>query len=482
MAGGYGLPTALEFLGPTRSRIRRPAGCRAWILRPYAWVGRGFLLRLCAGAVVLGLALGGAAGSAASGGLQRLVAPADGHVYLGLTVRLWDSADPTWGDTRPFAARIDDIEQHELGGKHPAFLTVYLPWGAPLSSVSAWITQVNAVTGRKLLYIDWTLAQGATTTHDMASGTQDTYIISVARELKAYRGAVLVRLFGGEFNGSWWKNVSPRANPHLTTADFVNAWRRVAGLVKAAGAVNVSWAWIPNAFPPDAVPWVDSNLAAYYPGDDVVDWTGADLYDNLPVSDLDGAYAFATAHSKPFFLAEWGVRHGDSTLTPAGDQAWIETVFAYVRSHPAVKASAYFDYKAQQDRSTTGHVFLDDGTANYAPAAHDFDHRLIAESGADFRGTFARGVSDYLTSAETLDAAPPSAPTVAVHVQGRRVTLRVSGNGTQFEIQIRRGSGAWKDVHRKVVTLVPGRYSVRARASNAAGAGPWSRPRSFTVH
>src|SRR5436190_109634 len=83
--------------------------------------------------------------------------------------------------------------------------------------------------GRELLYVDGTLAQGATTTHDVASGTQDAYISSVARALKAYRGAVLVRLFGGEFNGSWWKNVSPRANPSLTTADFVNAWRRVAG-------------------------------------------------------------------------------------------------------------------------------------------------------------------------------------------------------------------------------------------------------------
>jgi hypothetical protein len=78
--------------------------------------------------------MGGASNPVCSGRFARypvwpteIAGALTASVYLGLTVRLWDSSDPAWGDTRPFAARLDDIEQNELGGKHPAFLTVYLP-------------------------------------------------------------------------------------------------------------------------------------------------------------------------------------------------------------------------------------------------------------------------------------------------------------------------------------------------------------------
>src|SRR5207248_797216 len=107
----------------------------------------------------------------------------------------------------------------------------------------------------------------------------------------------------------------------------------------------------------------------------------------------DGAYAFGVAHHKPLFLAEWGVRHASSTLTPLEDQAWLNEMFDYVEAHPAVKAIAYFDYKAIEDTTLAGHVFLDGGKVNYAPNVHDFDHRLIAESGANFRGTFSARIA-----------------------------------------------------------------------------------------
>lgn len=156
-------------------------------------------------------------------------------------------------------------------------------------------------------------------------------------------------------------------------------------------------------------------------------------------------------------------------------------MFAYAGSHPDIKTSAYFDYKAQQDSSTAGHVFLDNGAVNYAPAAHDFDHRLVAQSGADFQGTFTRGVADYLTSAEVVDAAPPSVPTIDVQVRHRTVTLRVSGDGITFEAQLRREAGSWHEAHTGRLSLAPGHYTVRARASNSAGSSPWSAPKSFTV-
>src|SRR5262249_38371097 len=51
-------------------------------------------------------------------------------------------------------------------------------------------------------------------------------------------------------NGSWWYGQSPRANPSLTTADFVAAWRRVVDIFRQEGAFNVSWAWVAVTPPP----------------------------------------------------------------------------------------------------------------------------------------------------------------------------------------------------------------------------------------
>jgi beta-mannanase len=91
---------------------------------------------------------------------------------------------------------------------------------------------------------------------------------------------VLIRLFGGEFNGSWWYGQSPLANHNLTPADFVAAWRRVVDIFREVGAANVSFAWIPVVYPDHPVTWVDSDIAAYYPGDSYVDWVGADTGDS----------------------------------------------------------------------------------------------------------------------------------------------------------------------------------------------------------
>src|SRR5262249_56211506 len=98
--------------------------------------------------------------------------------------------------------------------------------------------EVESVTGpRGLAYLDWNLvnttaANGGITTKDIASGALDGYIRQYARDLKAFGNPVLVRLFGGEFNGSWWYGQSPRANPSLTTPDFVAAWRPLLALFR----------------------------------------------------------------------------------------------------------------------------------------------------------------------------------------------------------------------------------------------------------
>jgi hypothetical protein len=361
------------------------------------------------------------------------VPPPDGKAYFGFTFRLWDSSDPEQGDSRPFGERIRDSIQFELAGKTPTFLNVWAAWqdpnapGKPLlpfSSSSNWISEVRAVTGaHSLLYLDWNLASttaqnGGITTKDIAADRLDGYIRQYARDLKSFADPVLIRLFGGEFNGSWWYGQSPRANPNLTAARFVAAWRRVVDIFREVGAANVSFAWIPVVYPPAPVDWVDSDIAAYYPGDAYVDWVGADTGDFAPPSWLDSPYAFATSHAKPFFLAEFGVRHPSSTLTPAQGQAWLGSMFDYFVSHSDIKAINYFNYNARTvpwDQSRA--LYLYGGQVNYLPNVDDGDQRLLAESGANLRGTYSSRIADprYISSILTQQVTPASCVVPDVH-------------------------------------------------------------------
>lgn len=360
----------------------------------------------------------------AAGGFTRLLPLPDGKAYFGFTFRLWDSIDPAVGDSRPFDARIQDSIQTELAGKTPTFLTVWAGWQdpanhgsqlLPFSNWTSWVSEVRGVTGaHSLLYLDWTLTSttaqnGGITTKDIASGKLDGYIRQYARDLKAYADPVLIRLFGGEFNGSWWYGQSPLANSNLAPADFVAAWRRVVDIFRQVGAANVSFAWIPVVYPPTPVTWVDPNIATYYPGDSYVDWAGADTGDFAPPAWLDSVYAFATSHSKPFFLAEFGVRHPSSTLTPAQEQVWLGSMFDYFESHPDIKAINYFDYNNRSTWNPAQAVYLDGGQVNYMPNVDDGDQRLLAQSGANFQGSYSNRIANprYTSTILTQQITPP---------------------------------------------------------------------------
>lgn len=384
--------------------------------------------------------------------LTRFVAPPDGQTYFGLTFLLFDTNDPIWGDTRPFAVRIQDSIRNELAGKTPAFIKVWTPWqrpdqpGKPLVPFAEALADVKRVEGvvgdRGVVQLDWNLTtttqtNGGITTREIASGALDGYIRRYARDVKLYGRPLLVTLFIGEFNGDWWYAVSPRANPSLTTDDFVRAWRRVVDIFNDVGAQNVSWSWNVNGYPADPAdqPQIDRNIAAYYPGDAYVDWVGVDFYDAGDPAWVDAPYAFAVAHGKPVTIAEFGIRHEWSRLTaaPAEWRAWLERAFDYFESHPAIKAISYFNLcnrsgatRAPWDPSRA--YYRGDGV-NYVPNVNDHDHRLVA-GGPEVQATFARRIAAprYVSSVATqsLEAkwqAPIVAATDSTNVTKHTATL-----------------------------------------------------------
>ena len=109
---------------------------------------------------------------------------------------------------------------------------------------------------------------------EITTGQWDTYIDNWIKGLKAWQATypstskptVLLR-FAHEFNGNWypWGN-----DPNGLKA----AWRYLYSRFKAANVTNVEWVWCANNTNIDSY----NNITLYYPGDDVVHWTGIDGY------------------------------------------------------------------------------------------------------------------------------------------------------------------------------------------------------------
>jgi len=349
---------------------------------------------------------------------QALYEPPNGQVYFGMMYRSnWGTGDPATGDTRSFKDRMQDTLKYELAGKSPTLFMEPTMWqhddGSPVrfSEVLSDFASFTAIFPNAVPFVSWDARRGwdfnntSITTQTINAGTQDAYIHQYARDVSAYGKPVFFRAICAEFNGSWGKYCSPRANPTLSKQDYINALRRVIDIFRAEGAGNAMFVWSPNTYPRPPVDWgFGPDFADYYPGDNYVDWVGMDHYDygNAQSVDdnpldvalwLDPIHDFAALHNKPVMISEFGQRHS-SDMTPAQEQQWLNNMFDYVAAHPRIKSINYFNYNMNYWADLTGHTFLYNGQVNYVWGAHDSDHRLIAESGSQMRQTFAARISD----------------------------------------------------------------------------------------
>lgn len=145
--------------------------------------------------------------------------------------------------------------------------------------------------------------------------------------------------------------------------DYAAMFRHVVSGLRARGVDRVVTVIAYLAYVPwNVQPWWED----LYPGDDVVDWIGWDVYaysdPGFGYGDFTemvnrrsdahpqwpGMYEWAAARfaDKPFMLAEWGVWH--SAERPEHMERFYRTVAAQLPRFPRLKAMVYFDTPADQ--------------------------------------------------------------------------------------------------------------------------------------
>jgi hypothetical protein len=170
----------------------------------------------------------------------------------------------------------------------------------------------------------------------VASGSQDAAIAAQADGLRSL-GTQVILIFHHE------ADVSPA---YGTAADYVAAYRHYVTVFRAHQASNVEFgtAFVPNTYA--------TAIASWYPGDDVVDWIGTDVYNFAScTSGVSGWRSLATAASafynwgatrnKPLMLAEWA--SAEDPADPNHKAQWLTDAITTLQNWPRIKAVSYFD-------------------------------------------------------------------------------------------------------------------------------------------
>jgi beta-mannanase len=166
----------------------------------------------------------------------------------------------------------------------------------------------------------------------ITAGRHDQLIRQQARAVRDLREPVLLRMR--------WEMDRPNLRATMWSGpDFVEAWKHVRRIFQQEQAANVSWVWCPTA-----EGFQRGDAAAFYPGDDQVDWTCVDVYAGTvfqPIGQLMGPFLqWAAQRPKPIIIGEYGVA---KAWGPDGRAAWLADAERTFKANRQIKAVAYFE-------------------------------------------------------------------------------------------------------------------------------------------
>jgi mannan endo-1,4-beta-mannosidase len=235
-------------------------------------------------------------------------------------------------------------------GKNLAVVLWYVPWTEPFPAADA--ATVNANGSVPLITWEPAIAGHAGTLEAIAAGSYEAYVRSFLQAAKDWGRPVLLR-FAHEMNGNWYPWDGVHNGGTEGAARYKRAWKYIYNVRESVGAGNVSLVWCPNNTDQPGDLW--NNLAAYFPGDQYVDWVGMDGYNwgGTAWQSFDAvfsdAYSVLTALSaKPLMIGEF------ACAEEGGDKAaWISDAFLKMRTgYPRVKLFCWFNINKERDWRT----------------------------------------------------------------------------------------------------------------------------------
>jgi hypothetical protein len=253
--------------------------------------------------------------------------------YLGAYIDLDPKIEQTFKDHTGITRRIPDQFEKLTGRKHASYF-FYLGYGRP--APTDWIGLMGMQ--KRIVHIALEPNFGLQYVLD------NSYLNKLAEELGRTGVPIFLR-FASEMNGDW---LAWHGNPTLYKEKF----RLVANKMKEK-APNVAMVWCPYATPLGPV-------QSYYPGDDVVDWVGVNIYNVTyfnqnkktpakqvgPTELLDPIYNWYAAR-KPIIIGEYGATHFsalEGKSVPDFAIGCIRALYsALPRRYPRVKAVCYFN-------------------------------------------------------------------------------------------------------------------------------------------
>jgi hypothetical protein len=267
---------------------------------------------------------------------RPVVAPETG-VYLG--IYHYPSAQ---GDASLFQILTDLPALNAQMGRTPAIVSVYQPWG------EGWVLNDTlaqvADTQGAIPMVSWRCGEA---NDRIAAGAADATIFAFANQLRDYGRPVLLRWFW-EMNLLNAGQCLGGGTVDQQAANYRAAFQRIAAIFDMVGATNVAFIWAPSTAT------IAGPMEPFYPGDEYVDWIGADGYSRRQLgltafsTQFEHWYGLFAGKGKPMIVAETG-----ATI----DQVDFLRGMAEVvpRDFPQIKAVVYFDSLSHIDWRLTSY-------------------------------------------------------------------------------------------------------------------------------